>query len=151
MPQMNLRTSTLYIGGIEVEIGDGNLTYTESRPLEYLTSGNEITEVREADEEPLDVKMDFIWKRVHGDYAALIATIDGTGKTSSDPIACRPYAVNLDLKYPITCGATPTYKYVQFANFRYETLDHDLKAGTISVSGKCNIQRAAIASLPLGA
>lgn len=140
MPIMNLRTATIKIGGIDVEIGEGNLTYSEKRPLEYVTNGNAISEVREADEEALDLKMDFTWKRVADDFEALIDKIDNrTGtQTSSDAIECRPYAVDVTLRYPDAC-IVPSSKDINFDDFRYETLDYDVKAGTISVSGKCNI------------
>ncbi|MCK4500441.1 hypothetical protein KAU11_08080 [Candidatus Babeliales bacterium] len=140
MPIMNLRTSKLFVGGIEVEIGEGNLTYSEKRPLEYVTNGNEISEVREADEEALDLKMDFTWKRVAGDFAALIDKIDNRSgtQTSSDAIECRPYAVDVQVRYPDAC-LTESEKNINYDDFRYETLDYDAKAGTISVSGKCNI------------
>ena len=140
MPIMNLRTATLKIGGIAVEIGEGNLTYSEKRPLEYVTNGNAISEVREADEEALDLKIDITWKRVADDFEALIDKIDnhsGT-QTSSDAVECRPYAVDVVLTYPDAC-IVPTAKDINFDDFRYEQLDYDIKAGTISMSGKCNI------------
>lgn len=137
---MNLRTATLNIGGIAVEIGEGNLTYSEKRPLEYVTNGNSISEVREGDEEALDLKMDFTWKRVAGSFAALINKIDNRleDQVSSDAVECRPYAVDVTLRYPDAC-IVPSSKDINFDDFRYETLDYDVKAGTISVSGKCNI------------
>ena len=145
MPTMNLRTATLIIGGITVEIGEGNLTYSEKRALEYVTNRNDISDVRLADEEPLELKMDFTWKRVAGDFAALIEKIKGTGTSvTSDPVACRPYAVNVVLQYPDSCGPTPTSKDIEFDNFRYDQLDYDVGAGTISCAGKCNITYPAI-------
>lgn len=137
---MNLRTATLNIGGITVEIGEGNLTYSEKRPLEYVTDGNAISEVREADEEALDLKMDFTWKRVSDSFAALINKIDNreVDQVSSDSIECRPYAVDVKLMYPDAC-TVPSSKNINFDDFRYETLDYDIKAGTISCGGKCNI------------
>jgi len=146
MPTMNLRTATLIIGGITVEVGEGNLTYSEKRALEYVTDKNNISDVRHADEEPLDLKMDFTWKRVAGDFATLLEKIKGTGtSTTSDPVECRPYAVDIVLQYPDSCGATPTSKDIEFDDFRYEQLDYDVGAGTISCSGKCNIAYPVIA------
>lgn len=140
MPIMNLRTATLVVGGITVEIGEGNLTYSEKRPLEYVTNGNAISEVREADEEALDLKIDFTWKRVAGSFADLIDKIDNRTETqvSSDTIECRPYAVDIKLTYPDAC-LIPSSADINFDDFRYEQLDYDVKAGTISCSGKCNI------------
>jgi len=145
---MNLRTSTITIGGIAVEIGEGNLTYSEKRPLEYVTNGNDISEVRESDEEALDLKMDFTWKRVADDFDALIDMIDNRSgtQTSSDTIECRPYAVDVVLTYPDAC-TVPSTADINFDDFRYESLDYDVKAGTISCSGKCNISYPAITGL----
>jgi len=140
MPIMNLRTATIYIGGVAVEIGEGNLTYSEKRALEYVSNGNELSEVREADEEALDLKMDFTWKRISGSFEALINSIDNRNndQTSSDTVECRPYAVDVKLRYPDGC-TIPSSKEINFDDFRYEQLDYDVKAGTISCSGKCNI------------
>ena len=147
MAQMSLRDATIFIGGaagIEVAIGDGNVTWTENRPLKYTTEGVVIDDVVEDIEQPLDVTFAFTWKRATATPIQLIQKIKGTpaltSSDTSDP--CRPYAVDIYIKMQITCDATPDYRQITLPDFRYETLEYDLSAGTISATGKCNVLRA---------
>jgi hypothetical protein len=135
---------------IEVKIGEGNLSYTRARTIEYVLDRGNLDEVREGDQVPLDVSFDFQWEYISGLPASAIPTIEealaneGEASTwvSSDQgagAACRPYAVDIEITYlptPSTCG---DQEIITFTHFRYESLDHDLRAGTVSVSGKCNI------------
>ena len=66
------------------------------------------------------------------------ALLSGSAWISSDTDACRPYAVDLVLVYDPACS-TGDVESITFADFRYESLDHDLRGGSISCSGKCNI------------
>lgn len=110
MPQMNLRDSEIWVGGltggIKIEVGDGTLTYVENRPLKYVTEGNVLADVVEDDEKPLELKFDFVWKRASATHAAILARIKGaTGLTSSDAAApCRPYAVDIVVRFITACA-----------------------------------------------
>ena len=44
---------------VEVTLGEGNLSYTEKRAMEYKLNRGLLNSVRKADEEPVDVSMDF--------------------------------------------------------------------------------------------
>lgn len=108
MPQMSLNDTTVYVGGLAgilVEVGDGNLTYTESRGLKYTTTGLALADVVEEEDKPLELKFDFIWKRATATPIALLERIKGaTGLTSSDTAApCRPYAVDIVIKTETAC------------------------------------------------
>ena len=141
MPQMNLRETEIFIGGIKIEVGDGNLTYTENRPLIYTTEGNMLADVREDDEKPLELKLDFIWKRATATPMEIRDMIKGAvGSVSSDADSpCRPYAVDIMIKYRSNCTLPATYRQITFPDFRYETYESDMKAGKISVAGHCNV------------
>lgn len=140
---------------IEVSIGEGNLTWTEAKNIEYLLDRGNLDDVREGDQIPVDVNFDFIWDYLKGPSAA--STASGGQPTISDALkqrgaasdwvsvdddTCRPYAVDLEVTYeptPKSCGDKET---ITLADFRHESLDHDLTAGSISCSGKCNITEA---------
>jgi hypothetical protein len=57
--------------------------------------------------------------------------------------ACEPYAVDIQVVYtPVCAGVDPETILLQ--EFRYEELEHDLRGGTVSVSGKCNVKEASV-------
>lgn len=134
---------------IEVKIGEGNLTYTEARNIEYNLNRGSLTggTVREGDEVPVAVSLDFVWEYIKGSGTTPsieeaikgIGIAETQGWISSDADACQPYAVDIEILYqptPWNCGDQET---ITLADFRWESLDHDLSAGTISCSGNCNI------------
>jgi hypothetical protein len=132
---------------ITITIGEGNLSYTRAKTIEYILDRGNLGDVREGDQVPLDVSLDFQWDYISGLPASSIPTIEealaGDGEasdwTSTDSDACRPYAVDIEITYlptPSTCG---DQEIITLPDFRWESLDHDLRAGTIAVSGKCNV------------
>jgi len=134
---------------ISITIGEGNLTYSENKNIEYVLDRGNLDEVREGDQVPMEVSFDFIWDYITALAASGTPTVEealkNTGEAStwvsSDTgagNACRPYAIDIEVIYapvPTTCGDQET---ITFPDFRYETLDHDLRAGTVSCTGKCN-------------
>jgi hypothetical protein len=155
MPVVDLKKCTLKIKDgtsttpqeVSVKIGQGNLTYTVARNIEYILDRGNLSSVREGDQIPCDVKFEFEWSYITtkaGDPAPSIE--DALRKTglavswiSSDTDACNPYAVDLEFTFaptPISCGDK---EVILFSDFRFENLEHDAKGGQISCSGKCNI------------
>lgn len=136
------------INWIEVKIGEGTLTYSEKRNMQYTLNRGVLDEVREGDEVPMDVKFDFVWDYIKGPAVAGNPTVtDALNKinlastwVSSDSDSCRPYAVDLVVLYVPAC--TGDQEEITLPDFRWEDLSHDLKAGTISCSGKCNVKKA---------
>ena len=157
--QIDLKKATITIqdGGltstqesITVTVGEGNLTYTERRNIEYTLDRGLLDEVREGDEVPVDVSLDAVWDYITGATSSGTPTISDALKNvgeaaawvSSDSDACRPYAVDLVITYlptPSTCG---DQEVITLSDFRYEELAQDLRAGTISISGRCNVTKA---------
>ena len=142
---------------IVIKIGEGNLTYSENRTIEYTLDRGRIDEVREGDEVPMDVSFDLLWEFITGnqDSAGVPPTVEDVLKNinnaaswiSSDPDACRPFAIDIVLENVPVCGsgaATQEQEFITLPDFRYETLDHDLSAGTIAVSGRANSKTASI-------
>jgi len=137
---------------VEVKIGEGNLTYTEARNMEYTLDRGTLDEVREGDEVPVSVSMDFVWEYLKGQTGSGTPTIEDALKkrgeaaswTSTDSDQCRPYAVDIEVIYspsPVACG---DMEIILLQDFRYESLDHDLSGGTVAVSGQCNVTEATV-------
>ena len=157
--QIDLKNCTIMLkdGGsesLEVKVGEGNLSYSESRNIQYTLDRGKLDEVREGDEVPVDVTLAFTWEYLRASLASSGATpsveeaLKNIGNAadwvSSDSDGCRPYAVDIEIinaPTPSFCGDKET---ITLADFRYEKLDHDMKAGTVSVTGKCNVTQAAV-------
>lgn len=155
MAAIDLKNATIKIKDgasheLEVTIGEGNISYTEKKSIIYTKNRGVLDEVREGDEEPVEVSMDFVWeflKANTGDTPtvedALKQRGEASGWTSSDADACRPYAVDIEILYTPPCGGTYKEKIV-LNDFRYEQLQHDIKNAQVSCSGKCNITEATV-------
>lgn len=155
MALINIKNCTLLVRGgtlgqfVALKIGNGNLTYDEKRPIEYVKDRGLLDTVREADDEPMDVRFDIQWSHIV--YAAgdpqpsLEEALKNIGQASawisSATDVCEPYAVDVVIKDLIPCG-TEMPETIILPDFRYESLAHDLKAGTIACTGKCNSKRA---------
>lgn len=136
-----------------VKVGEGNATYSEKRNIKYTLNRGILDEVREEDEVPVEVKLDFTWEYITGGSGTgAIGTVEDFLKrrgvyatnVSSDTDACRPYSVDLVIEYVPTCAGVAVLpnETIVLSDFRYEALDHDLRAGTISCSGNCNVTQA---------
>ena len=155
--QIDLKHCTIRISDgagayIDVKIGEGNLSYTERRTIEYTLNRGLLDEVREGDQVPMDVSLDAVWEYISGSAGSSgIPSIEDALKRrgaaaswiSTDSDACRPFAVDVSILHrprPAGCG---DYEDIVLSDFRVEELSHDLRAGTISATGKCNITDAA--------
>lgn len=154
--QIDIKNCTIRIADgaghhIDVKIGEGNLTYSEKKTMEYTLDRGLLDEVREGDEIPVDVSLDAVWEYITGGVSSVgIPSIEDALKrrgaaaawVSTDPDACRPFAVDIIVIYepqPDGCGDDET---ITLSDFRYEELNHDLRAATIAVTGKCNVTEA---------
>jgi hypothetical protein len=140
---------TVYGRQLEIKIGEGNLTYDEKRNMEYKKDRGQLDTVREGDEEPIDVRLDIQWEWLSSAGSDTVPTpeevlkqegLASTWETSSDD-PCEPYAVNIVVVYDPECVGNDA-EVIHLKDYRWESLNHDLKAGTLSTSGKCNRTRA---------
>lgn len=134
---------------IDVKIGEGNVTYDEKKNIMYIKDRGRMDSVREGEEEPMDVRLDAVWEHITGIGGATVPTVEDALKqrgaaatwTSSSPDPCEPYCVDLVLlNVPPCAGDSP--ETILLPDFRWESIAHDLKAGTLSISGKCNVKQA---------
>ena len=135
---------------IEVKIGDGNLTYTENVNNEYLLDRGDLDTVREGDQVPMDVTLDFVYEFVRtgtGEQITPVDAIKGIGGAagwySSSDDECEPYAVDIEVEHNPPCGSAET-ETTLFPDFRRDSLDFDLSAATISCKGRCNATQPTI-------
>jgi len=151
---ITLRDGTLVTPNtLEITLGEGNIKWSEKVNRIYTKNKGALDEVRNGDEDPIEVSFEFTWKYVTGSSTtgAVPTPIDalkniGNASTwlSSDSDGCRPYAVDIIIVHtpvPSTCGDKETYT---LSDFRYEGMDFDLSAATISCSGKCNVTEAVV-------
>lgn len=129
---------------LEVKVGDGNISWTEARTMEYRLDRGDLDTVKEGDQVPIEVSLEFVYEHVTTGTSEVVSPIDALKRigpcaewvsSSSDP--CEPYAVDIVIEHTTPCGAVED-ETITFPDFRYEQLQFDLSAATISVSGKCN-------------
>jgi hypothetical protein len=144
---------------LTIKIGEGNLTYTENVEREYTPDRGVLDEVRDGDEQPLDVTFDFTWEFLRGGLGsgdpptvedALKNRGNAAGWVSADSDPCRPFAVDIVVEYVPACGvgALADMETYTFPDFRHDTIEHDFRAGTVSVTGRCNVTEATVIRAP---
>jgi len=154
--QIDLKNVTFYIrdgsvppNEIEIKIGEGNFTYTENYEREYRLDRGRLDEVRDGDEQPMDVVFDFVWDYIQGTTGTgAIPTVEDALKRrgaaanwiSTDDDQCAPYAVDIIIDNDPDCVVdTPlSQEVITFPDFRQDTLAHDADAGSVACTGRCN-------------
>lgn len=141
---------------LRVKVGDGTLTWSEKKPREYKKDRGRLDQVRNADEEPIDVNINLMYEELTASSGAPPtpedvlkqrgAAADWVSTETDDP--CAPFAVNIRLDHTPPNCTTVERERVILPNFRYEQLDHNPKDGTISCQGKCNATEAIVTRLP---
>jgi hypothetical protein len=140
MAQIDIKNCTIIISdgaghSLDVKIGEGNLTYSEKRNMQYTLNAGKLDEVREGDQVPMDVKLDAVWEYISGGVDsegtpsvedALKRRGAASGWTSTDSDDCRPYAVDVEIIYEPTPEGCGDYEDIVLADFRVEEFAHDL-------------------------
>lgn len=135
---------------IEVKVGEGNLTWTEAKEYEYLRERGDLDTVKEGDEQPVELNLEFVYEYIRTQSGQAITPVDALKQTgqaaewvSSSSDQCEPYAVDILAKHCVPCG-TDQDEDVLFVDFRYESLEFDLSEATIAVSGRCNVSEPTV-------
>jgi hypothetical protein len=130
---------------LEVKVGEGNLTYSENRNIEYRRNRGKLDTVREGDEEPVEVNIDFVWEYLRSDEGEPVTIEEALKKvgaastwvsSSIDP--CEPYCLDIQIRYHPPCD-TALDEIIVLEDFRWESLDHNLSDGSVACKGHCNI------------
>lgn len=132
-----------------VKLGDGSISWTEYRNMEYELDRGKLDTVRLGDEQPLDVNLEFMWEWLRGVTGAntpldAIQVVAGTNSnylswTSTSADECEPFCIDIAIEYDVICGTTTYTEDITLAEFRYEQLDYSTADGQITVTGKCNV------------
>lgn len=157
-------TSLAATNGLYVKFGDGTLTYNIRQNITYEKDRGKLEDVRRGDEVPLDVAITAKYEYIHNPPSITAAysiteALDGVdangtpvdwldqtppvGGIDREPwLDCAPYCVQLelhnDLRYTCPNVLIPGEAYL-FPFFRTEASNIDTKAGTIQITGKCNV------------
>lgn len=136
---------------IAVKLGNGNITFDEKRALDYIKDRGVLDTVREGDEQPMDVKLDAEWEYLTGTTGVITVEDamkqrgDASTWDSSSNNTCEPYAVDIVIKdVPPCSGGGNTPETIILPDFRWESVNHDLRNSTLSFSGKCNAKQASV-------
>lgn len=155
--QVDLKNATIKFkdGGseeIEIKVGEGNLTWTETVTREYKKDKGLLDTVRNGDEEPVTLSLDFQWewlKASSGNPPTPVDVLKKRGEAaawvSSSADACEPYAIDIEVTIDPDCSDGSEDEVITFSDFRYETLDYNLSDGTIACAGAANITEATVA------
>lgn len=135
---------------IEIKIGEGSLTWTEAKEYEYLRDRGDLDTVKEGDEQPVSVNLEFVYEYVKSESGKAITPIEALKRSggaaewvSTSDDQCEPFCVDILAKHCVPCG-TDQDEDVLFEEFRYESLDFDMGEATIAVSGMCNKSEATV-------
>ena len=97
---------------IEIKIGEGNVTWTESKEYEYLLDRGDLDTVKEGDEQPLELSLEFVYEYVTTELGEDITPVDALkqGGEASEWVTsatdqCEPYAIDIVIMHCVPCGA----------------------------------------------
>lgn len=136
---------------LTIKVGEGNLTYTESKEYEYLLDRGDLDTVREGDAQPLEVSLEFVYEFVTTGTNEAVTPVDALKNinganewVSASSDLCEPYCVDVVVLHDPPCG-TAQNETTTLPDFRYESLEFNMSDATIAVSGRCNVVGASIA------
>lgn len=139
---------------LKIKVGEGNITWSESKPREFKMDRGRLDQVRNGDEAPMEVSVQLMYEELTASDPSTDpptpedvlkhrgAAAEWVSTNTEDP--CAPYSINIRLRHiPPNCTAVDIEQVV-LPMFYYEKLDHDPKAGTIACTGKCNVTEAQV-------
>ena len=156
MAVFSLKDTTIKIKGggvaeeVEIKVGDGNISWTESRELEYLKDRGQLDAVEETEENPVEVEFTIRWEffRVVGSitpYDALTHQNDAANWATTDQVdPCGPKSVDIEIAWLPACDTEDQEIYTLQA-FRYTSINPSGTDRQISVSGSCNVRHVSAA------
>lgn len=135
---------------IEIKVGEGNITHTRNKEYEYLTDRGDLDVVREGNQVPLDVTIDFVYEFLTtgtGEAVTPSDALNGEGGAaewvSSTPDLCQPYSIDIEIEHVPPCGTSET-ETTLLPYFRADSEECDLGAATVSAQGRCNVTKPTI-------
>jgi hypothetical protein len=139
---------------LRIKVGDGTITWSEKKPREFKLDRGRLDQVRNADETPMEVSFQLMYEELTASNPSTDpptpedvlkrrgAAAAWVSANTDDP--CAPYCINIRLDHtPPNCTSQDIERVI-LPMFYYEDLQHDPKAGMISVTGKCNEMEASV-------
>lgn len=130
---------------IEIKVGEGDITWKESRELLYDLDRDRLDTVRLGKDIPLEIDLNFTFEYVTTESGKAITPYDAIKQrgeasewVSSSSDLCEPYAVNIFIIRDVACGTDQDEDYL-FQDFRQDDLDFSIKDASIGVKGRCNV------------
>ena len=159
MSQISLRDAeVVFVDGtgptpneLIITVGEGNLTWTESRPLEYTSNRGLIEDRKLADDVPMSVSLDLRWDYYRGKNGGGeppspmdVIHFENNASTwvSTDTDPCRPKCIDIVIHYRPDCAETDSDETITLPKFFAEDKAFDLREGTIALTGTCLAIRA---------
>ncbi len=137
---------------LTLRIGDGTITYDEKRIMQYTLDRGKVAsgDVREGNEEPLEVSFDLMWEFLRVASGTVVPTpeealknvgaAEGWVTSGADP--CEPYCLDIRIRYEPGCSTLN--EFITLKEFRWETMNHEAKQGMIACKGKCKTTQASV-------
>jgi len=140
---------------VEIRIGDGDLSWTESREVLYDLDRDLLDDVRLGPEQPLELNSAFIFEWAATGSGEAISPVDAIKRigaadewVSSDSDQCRPYALDIVVDHVVPCGTNQDQRFT-FEDFRWESLEYSIQDASITLSGRCNRTDATVSRLSI--
>jgi len=143
-----LAQATMALGprSLRLNVGEGNVTWSEKKAREYTRDTGTLDTVRNADEDPVEVTFDALWDFLKADVGFQVTVSDVLKKrgeasvwiTSDQGDICQPYSVDIEIEFNPDCSPI-TKEYYIIPKFRYEDIGHDLSGGALAFTGKSNV------------
>lgn len=135
---------------LTVNLGEGNITWTEKRNLIYEKDRGKLAAVREGDEEPMDVQLSARWEFITASTGGTETIEDvlkhvgeGADWVSTETDGCQPFACTIEIEYTPLCDTADIEK-IELQKFRYTEVKHDPKSAMLEFTGSCNTTQAVV-------
>jgi hypothetical protein len=129
---------------LEIKIGDGNITYTENKNYDYELDRGLLDTVREGDQAPMDVNIDFVYEYITTGTSESVTPMDAVKNiggaaewVSASADLCEPYCIDIEVEYTPPCGGAEK-EITVFPDFRADSKEVDFGEAQVSVTGRCN-------------
>lgn len=129
---------------LEIKVGDGDVNYTENDEYLYDLDRGDLDTVRQGDQQPMQVTLDFVYEHITTGTGEVISPMDALKRrgsasewVSSSADKCEPYGVDIEVHHVVPCG-TNQDEITLFPDFRSDSREISFRDATISVTGRCN-------------
>ena len=106
-----------------IQIGEGNITFTETKERIYDLDRGLLDTVRDGDDQPLELNLEFTYVFVTSETNQVPTPVDALKQlglasewVSSSTDQCEPYAVDIELRHCVPCG-TDENELLTFQDF----------------------------------